>query len=59
MTIQELVQKMIDAFTITIADAEKFDNGNKSAGVRVRKAMKLLKFQANVVRERVTFDQKR
>lgn len=38
MSIAENLQSIIDTLTAAQADAEKFDNGNASAGTRVRKA---------------------
>lgn len=35
------------------ADLTKFQNGNKAAGTRVRKAMQEVKAQAQVVRQKV------
>ena len=39
--------------TMTEPDIEKFDAGNKAAGVRVRKQMQTIKKQCQVVRDRV------
>ena len=39
-----------EQLVVAIADAEKFDAGNNSAGTRVRKAMQNIKNLAQVVR---------
>jgi len=38
MATQETLQNIIDNLTTALADADKCDKGNKSAGVRIRKA---------------------
>ena len=40
MNAREEIQSIIDTLTESLADADKFDGGNDSAGVRVRKALK-------------------
>lgn len=38
MNAQEQVQALINTLEAALVDAEKFDNGNSSAGTRLRKA---------------------
>jgi predicted RNA binding protein with dsRBD fold (UPF0201 family) len=35
--VSEALQKLLSDLELSLRDAEKFDNGNASAGVRVRK----------------------
>lgn len=52
--IETMIQKMIANLENSLEDARKFDRGNKSAGVRVRKAMQEAKNAAQSVRERIS-----
>ena len=38
MSIETKLQSIVDDLTTAVADANKFDRGNASAGTRVRKA---------------------
>jgi hypothetical protein len=49
----KLFQKMGEEFERAIPDAEKFVEGNNSAGTRVRKAMQNVKFLAQQIRVEV------
>lgn len=53
-SIKELVDEMINMLEDCVDDAIKFDNGNKSAGTRVRKVMQEIKVSAQRVRETVS-----
>ncbi len=53
MSVEAMVQKMIDDLTATLADAVKSDKGNAAAGTRVRKAMQACKAAAQDVRVQV------
>ena len=53
----KLLQKMGDQFNSVETDAEKFVEGNNSAGTRVRKAMQMIKKMAQDIRVEVQ-DQK-
>ena len=44
---------MYETLVNTDSDLEKFDNGNKSAGTRIRKAMQEIKLLAQQVRVKV------
>ena len=46
----KLFQKMGEEFEKTVLDAEKFVDGNNSAGTRVRKAMQNVKNLAQQIR---------
>ena len=48
--ITETLHNISEQLAGAIADAEKFDAGNNSAGTRVRKAMQNIKNLAQVVR---------
>ena len=50
MSVEAMVQAMIDDLTATLVDAAKHDKGNSAAGTRVRKAMQSLKSTAQEVR---------
>lgn len=54
MAIKENVQAIIDTLQSALVDAEKFDNGNKTAGSRVRMSMQIVKAQAQTVRQSVS-----
>jgi hypothetical protein len=56
MSVEGLVQKMIDDLTAAAADAAKHDKGNSAAGTRVRKAMQAAKGDAQKVRLQVQSD---
>jgi len=46
-------EELKQLITLADPDVEKFDAGNKAAGVRVRKHMQTIKKQCQVVRDRV------
>lgn len=52
--IETLIENMISALEGIVDDAKKFDNGNKSAGTRVRKCMQETKSAAQAVREAIS-----
>jgi hypothetical protein len=56
MSVEAMVQKMIDDLTAALVDAEKHDRGNAAAGVRVRKAMQEARDAAVDVRKKVQAD---
>ena len=56
MSVEAMVQAMIDDLTATLNDAEKHDRGNSAAGTRVRKAMQDCKAAAQDVRVQVQND---
>ena len=56
MSVESMVQGMIDALTDTLGDAAKHDRGNSAAGTRVRKAMQSCKGCAQDVRKQVQSD---
>ena len=56
MSVEALVQKMIDELNEALADAVKHDKGNSAAGTRVRKAMQAAKAAAQDVRKKVQDD---
>ena len=56
MSVEAMVQKMIDDLTAALVDAVKHDKGNNAAGTRVRKAMQEAKAAAQAVRVRVQSD---
>ncbi len=56
MSVEEMVQGMIDALNDALADAGKHDRGNSAAGTRVRKAMQATKNAAQDVRKQVQAD---
>ena len=56
MSVEAMVQKMIDDLTAALADAVKHDKGNSAAGTRVRKAMQAIKSDAQAVRVQVQND---
>ena len=47
------IQNLQETLTSVVSDVEKFNNGNKSAGTRIRKAMQTLKGQAQDLRKEV------
>ena len=56
MSVEAMVQKMIDDLTAALVDAVKHDKGNNAAGTRVRKAMQEAKAAAQAVRVQVQSD---
>ena len=56
MSVEAMVQTMIDDLTAALADAVKHDKGNAAAGTRVRKAMQAAKAAAQDVRTQVQAD---
>ena len=56
MSVEAMVQGMIDDLTETLGDAAKHDRGNSAAGTRVRKAMQAAKATAQDVRQKVQSD---
>ena len=56
MSVEAMVQAMIDDLTATLVDAAKHDKGNSAAGTRVRKAMQECKASAQAVRVQVQND---
>ena len=56
MSVETMVQGMIDALTDALGDAAKHDRGNSAAGTRVRKAMQACKGCAQDVRKQVQSD---
>ena len=56
MSVEAMVQGMIDDLTEAMADAAKHDGGNSAAGTRVRKAMQGAKATAQAVRLKVQSD---
>ena len=56
MSVESMVQGMIDTLTDAMGDAAKHDRGNSAAGTRVRKAMQACKGCAQDVRKQVQSD---
>ena len=56
MSVEAMVQSMIDELTEAMTDAAKHDGGNSAAGTRVRKAMQSAKAHAQAVRLKVQAD---
>ena len=56
MSVEAMVQAMIDELTTALGDAAKHDKGNSAAGTRVRKAMQACKAAAQDVRVQVQND---
>tara|TARA_B100000902_G_scaffold391638_1_gene442629 strand:+ start:892 stop:1173 length:282 start_codon:yes stop_codon:yes gene_type:complete len=56
MSVEAMVQTMIDDLTAALGDAVKHDKGNAAAGTRVRKAMQEAKAAAQAVRTQVQAD---
>ena len=56
MSVEAMVQGMIDDLTEALGDAAKHDGGNSAAGTRVRKAMQEAKKAAQAVRTQVQAD---
>jgi len=47
------IETMQETLTNVLSDVEKFNNGNMSAGTRIRKAMQEMKNQAQDLRKNV------
>ena len=56
MSVQDMLQEMIDGLTDSLADAAKHDRGNSAAGTRVRKTMQSVKNGAQTIRIQVQDD---
>lgn len=56
MSVEAMVQGMIDTLNDALGDAGKHDRGNSAAGTRVRKAMQAIKGAAQDVRKQVQAD---
>ena len=56
MSVESMVQGMIDALNEALRDAAKHDRGNSAAGTRVRKVMQGCKNTAQDVRKQVQSD---
>ena len=56
MSVESMVQGMIDALNDALGDAGQHDRGNNAAGTRVRKAMQGCKMTAQDVRKQVQSD---
>jgi hypothetical protein len=56
MSVEGMVQTMIDTLNDALGDAAKHDRGNSAAGTRVRKAMQSVKGSAQDVRVQVQAD---
>tara|TARA_B100001113_G_scaffold352484_1_gene354019 strand:+ start:659 stop:871 length:213 start_codon:yes stop_codon:yes gene_type:complete len=56
MSVEAMVQGMIDMMNEALVDAAKHDKGNSAAGTRVRKAMQAIKGSAQDVRVKVQAD---
>lgn len=53
MSVKAMVEEMKDALDTALADAEKVDAGNKSAGTRLRKVMQDVRTSCVDVRKAV------
>jgi|TARA_B110000444_G_scaffold228742_1_gene234734 hypothetical protein len=56
MSVEAMVNMMIEDLNAALADAVKHDKGNAAAGTRVRKAMQAAKAAAQDVRAKVQDD---
>ena len=56
MSVEAMVQAMIDDLTAALGDAAKHDKGVNAAGTRVRKTMQSIKAAAQDVRKQVQAD---
>ena len=56
MSVEAMLNKMIEDLNAALADAVKHDKGNAAAGTRVRKAMQAAKASAQDVRAKVQAD---
>jgi len=50
MSIEQEIMELVEMVELIKIDAEKFDDGNKAAGTRVRKALQNVKNQAQTIR---------
>lgn len=53
-TISDKLTQMMELISLSMTDAEKFENGNNSAGTRVRKNMQEIKKLAQSIRAQVS-----
>lgn len=53
-SIESMINEMLNSLEDCLNDAKKFDNGNKSAGTRIRKVMQEMKVSAQTVRETIS-----
>ena len=53
-SIETLINEMLNLLEDSLDDAKKFDNGNKTAGTRIRKVMQEMKVSAQKVRETIS-----
>ena len=53
MELNKMMLLMYETLVGTDSDLEKFDNGNKSSGTRIRKAMQEIKLLAQQIRVKV------
>jgi hypothetical protein len=56
MSVEAMVQNMIEELNSALVDAVKHDKGNSAAGTRVRKAMQDCKATAQAIRVQVQND---
>lgn len=56
MSVEAMLQNMIDELSESLKDAAKHDKGQKAAGTRVRKTMQSVKAAAQDVRKQVQAD---
>lgn len=56
MSVEAMLQNMIDELSDALKDAAKHDKGQKAAGTRVRKVMQGIKSAAQDVRKQVQND---
>ena len=56
MSVETMLQNMIDELSESLNDAAKHDKGQKAAGTRVRKTMQSIKSAAQDVRKQVQSD---
>lgn len=56
MSVEAMLQNMIDELSESLKDATKHDKGQKAAGTRVRKTMQSIKAAAQDVRKQVQAD---
>lgn len=53
-SIETMINEMLNLLEDSLDDAKKFDNGNKTAGTRIRKIMQEMKVSAQKVRETIS-----
>jgi hypothetical protein len=53
-TISDKLTQMMELISLSMTDAEKFENGNNAAGTRVRKNMQEIKKLAQSIRAQVS-----